>query len=72
MMARMQSFFMVVPALASMYNGLWEILLSISLSNCDETFPIHYVYKWLTEYFGMYFSHSTQSNTPLIVRFSGE
>lgn len=53
-MARGDVFSLVVPVLASIYNGLNQISSSVDPGRSDVVFPIHYVYAWLGEYFGVY------------------
>lgn len=50
-MTRGDIFSLVIPILASIYNGLNQISLSTDLGRSDVVFPIHYVYAWLGEHF---------------------
>ncbi|CAN6544074.1 unnamed protein product [Malus baccata var. baccata] len=54
-----ESFSLVIPVLANIYNNL--SIVSCSASNEDHTavLPYHYVYDWLGEYFGTHFSSSS-------------
>ena len=41
--------------MANIYNGLNEIACSSKLGTNASIFPIHYLYKWLGEYFDTHF-----------------
>ena len=54
-MAQGETFSLVVPVLANMYNGLNEIACSSKPGTNASIFPIHYLYGWLGEYFDTHF-----------------
>ncbi|KAH7849160.1 hypothetical protein Vadar_013902 [Vaccinium darrowii] len=74
MMARGERFSLAVPVLASIYHGLREITSSPSPSKCGATFPIHYLYGWLGQYYDSYFLPSSLKFkcSALMVRLAGE
>ena len=58
-MAQGETFSLVVPVLASIYNSLNKIACSSKPRTNASIFPIHYLYGWLGEYFDTHFiSHS--------------
>ena len=58
-MTQGETFSLVVPVLVSIYNGLNKIACSSKLGTNASIFSIHYLYKWLGEYFDTHFiSHS--------------
>ena len=54
-MAQGETFSLVVPVLASIYNDLNEITCSFKPGTNASIFPIHYLYGWLGEYFDTHF-----------------
>lgn len=72
MMASGSSFSLVVPILANIYNGLKEVLFSSSLIKCDASFPIHYVYVWLAEYFSIHHLNMLKLTNAQMIQFGGE
>ncbi|KAK3041392.1 hypothetical protein RJ639_001590 [Escallonia herrerae] len=56
MMACGSKFFLAVPVLASIYNGQKEFTSNPQIKKCEAMFPIHYVYRWIGNYFNSYFS----------------
>ena len=63
-MAQCETFSLVVPVLASIYNDLNEIACSSKPGTNASIFPIHYSYEWLVEYFDTHFI-SPSLNHPL-------
>ena len=63
-MAQGETFSLVVPMLANIYNGLNEIACSSKPGTNASIFPIHYLYGWLGEYFDTHFI-SPSWNHPL-------
>ena len=64
-MAQGETFSLVVPLLASIYNSLNEISCSLKPGTNASIITIHYLYRWLGEYFDTHFispswNHSTQ------------
>lgn len=58
--------------LASFYKGLNDISHSLTLRQRDNSFPIHYVYRWLSFYLNTHFANESQSASPMMVTFSRE
>ena len=50
-----ETFSLVVSVLASIYNGLDEIVCSLKPWTNASIFPIHYLYGWLGEYLDTHF-----------------
>ncbi|GFS38689.1 hypothetical protein Acr_00g0058900 [Actinidia rufa] len=59
----------IVPVLDNICRELNDISSSSEPWKCETTFPAHYVYAWLREYFDMHFNlHSTL--TPLMTKYA--
>ena len=71
-MAQDETFSHVVPVLASIYNGLNEITCSSKLGTNASIFPIHYLYRWLGEYFDTYFISPSWNHSPQMTYYAGE
>ena len=54
-MAQGETFSLIVPVLASIYNDLNEIACSSKPGTNAYIFPLHYLYGWLGEYFDTHF-----------------
>ncbi|KAM1606964.1 hypothetical protein ACFX1Z_027601 [Malus domestica] len=54
-----ESFSLVIPVLANIYNGLSIVSNSANIEDRAAVLPYHYMYDWLGEYFGTHFSLST-------------
>lgn len=65
-------FSLAIPILSSIYNGLNQISSSIDLGRSDVVFPIHYVYAWLGEYFGVYHPSSETKGLARMTQYTGE
>ena len=63
-MAQGETFSLVVPVLANIYNGLNKTACSSKPRTNAFIFPILYLYIWLDEYFDTYFI-SPSWNHPL-------
>lgn len=50
-----QMFSLVVLVVASIYNGLNDIIYSLKLGINTSIFSIYYLYEWLGEYFDTHF-----------------
>ncbi|KAL0416124.1 UNVERIFIED_CONTAM: hypothetical protein Slati_3444300 [Sesamum latifolium] len=72
MMASGRQVSLTIPVLASIYEGLNTIATSPRLARTDPSFPIHFVYAWLTCYFKTHYSIWQGLCGPKITRFSGE
>ena len=81
-MAAGESFSLAIPILANIYNNLSIVLNSANTKYRAAVLLYHYVYGWLGEYLGTYFSLSTSdklrpsSSTsdklrPLMTKYSG-
>ncbi|KAM1068418.1 hypothetical protein ACFX2A_000391 [Malus domestica] len=78
-MAAGESFSLVIPILANIYDGLRVVSDLASIEDRDAVLPYHYVYGWLGEYFGTHFSSSTLDKSgpsvvklgPLMTKYSG-
>ncbi|KAF3633096.1 hypothetical protein FXO38_11436 [Capsicum annuum] len=72
MMADKQIFSLAVPVLSNIYNGLNRFYKSLQLEQLKVSFPIHYVYGWIANYFKMHFPLSNGPSIPLMTAYSGE
>ncbi|XP_071904368.1 uncharacterized protein [Coffea arabica] len=73
LMATGKRFCLAIPVLASIYHGLREVVHAPNLGECGVTFPIHYVYAWIGQYFDVYYeNHQVSSHHARMTRFSGE
>ena len=63
---------LAVPVLARIYHGLNKIATSTYVGSSNACFLVHYVYGWLSHYFGTYFPMSNKVIGPWMVDFSGE
>ena len=63
-MAQGETFSLVVPVLASIYNGLNEIVCSSKPGTNASIFHIHYLYGWLGEYFDTHFIYPSWNHPP--------
>ncbi|PHU14620.1 Glycerate dehydrogenase HPR, peroxisomal [Capsicum chinense] len=72
MMEDKQTFSLAVPVLSSIYNGLNRVYKSSQLKQLRISFPIHYVYGWLANYFKTHFQLSNGPSIPLMTTSSGE
>lgn len=58
--------------MASIYNGLNRISSLVDLGRSDVVFPIHYIYAWLGEYFGVYHPSSEIKGLARMTQFARE
>ena len=71
-MAQYQTFSLVVPMLASIYNNLNEIACSSKPGTNASIFPIHYLYGWLGEYFNTHFISPSWNHPPRMTYYVDE
>ena len=71
-MAQGETFSLVIPLLASIYNGLNEIACSSKLGTNSSIFPIHYLYEWLGEYFDTHFISPSWNHLPRMTYYASE
>ena len=68
-----KKFCLAVLILASIYNGMREIVYASNLGECGVIFSIHYVCVWIGQYFDVYYKNNQVSNHHTrMTRFSGE
>jgi hypothetical protein len=60
------------PVLASIYNGLRQLVSSSNLKERKAVFPIHYVYVWLGQYFETHHHHSRLRSGAQMIKLAGE
>ena len=65
------TFSLVVPVLASIYQGLSGIFSATKPSNSMSLFPAHYLYSWLACYFSTHYVLDPAPASPLMVHYSG-
>ena len=68
-MAQGETFSFVVPVLANIYNGLNEIACSSKPRTNALIFLIHYLYRWLCEYFDTHFIYPSLNHPPQITYY---
>ena len=71
-MAQVETFSLVVPMLASIYNDLNEIVCSSKPGINASIFPIHYLYGWLGEYFNTHFISLSWNHSPQMTYYADE
>ena len=69
-MAQVETFSLVVPMLASIYNDLNEIVCSSKPGTNASIFPIHYLYGWLGEYFNTHFISPSWNHSPQMTYYA--
>ena len=69
LMAAGRRFSLAVLVLASIYNGLNKIVHSAFLKDCRATFPIHYVYAWIAQYFNTHYNQVSYNLGARMTRF---
>ena len=65
-MAQGETFNFVVPVLTNIYDGLNEIACSSKPKTNASIFLIHYLYRWLCEYFNTHFISPSLNHPPQI------
>ncbi|PHU09265.1 hypothetical protein BC332_21125 [Capsicum chinense] len=63
---------LVIPVLASIYNGLNKISSIVQLNQIKVYFSIHYVYGWIARYFRTQYLFACGPSVPTMVICSGE
>ena len=71
-MAQCETFSLVVPVLASIYNDLNEIACSSKPGTNASIFPIHYLYGWLGEYFDTHFISHSWNHPPWMTYYADD
>ena len=71
-MTQGDTFSLAVPVLASIYNGLNEIACFSKPGTNASIFPIHYLYRWLGEYFNTHFISPYWNHSPWMNYYAGE
>ena len=71
-MAQGETFNLVVPVLANIYNDLNEITCSSKPETNASIFPIHYLYGWLGEYSDTHFISPSWNHPPLMTYYANE
>ena len=71
-MAQGETFGIVVPVLANIYNDFNEIACSSKLGTNASIFPIHYLYGCLGENFDTHFISPPWNHPPRMTYYAGE
>ncbi|KAL0301509.1 UNVERIFIED_CONTAM: hypothetical protein Sradi_6427700 [Sesamum radiatum] len=72
LMANSRRVNLAIPVLASIYEGLNTVTTSPKPVSTSHSFPIHFVYPWLTCYFKTQYLVWQELRSPKITKFSGE
>ena len=67
-----ETFNLLVLVLASIYNGLDEIVCSSKPQTNASIFPIHYLYGWLGEYFDTHFIFPSWNHSSWMTYYADE